>query len=277
MRIDSHQHFWRYVSTEYQWIDDSMAALRRDFLPHDLAPQLGKAGFEACVAVQVRQTLEETRWLLELAAKSSFVAGVVGWVDLRAEDAQSRLEHFAQNPKLVGVRHIVQSEFDDQFLLQPEFLRGIASLERFDLAYDILIYPRHLPVATEFVKCFPRQRFVLDHLAKPPIRSGELQPWEDHIRELARLPNVYCKLSGMVSEADWRKWKSQDFHPYLGVVFDCFGPGRLMIGSDWPVCLVAAPYLEAMNIVLEYMNRFPQSAAEAVLGGNARRFYKLVA
>jgi len=277
MRIDSHQHFWRYSPANYEWIDDSMRALRRDFLPHDLQPQLQKAGFDACIAVQATHTLEETHWLLELAEQSLFIAGVVGWVDLRAPDAQSQLREFARNPKLVGIRHIVQSEPDDRFLLQPQFMQGTALLQEFDLAYDILIYPSHLPVAIEFVKHFPRQPFVLDHLAKPPVRTGDLQPWANHIRELARLPNVYCKLSGMVTEADWINWNPHDFHPYLDVVFDCFGPERLMIGSDWPVCLVAAPYLEAMNIVLEYMSNLPESAADAVLGGNARRFYKLVA
>ena len=276
MRIDSHQHFWRYNSTEYEWIDGSMSALRRNFLPQDLEPHLRNAGFDACVAVQARQTLEEMRWLLELADRSAFIAGVVGWVDLRAEDSQSQLEQFALNPKLVGVRHIVQSEPNDRFLLQPDFLRGVALLEQFNLAYDILIYPCHLPVAIDFVKHFPRQRFVLDHLAKPPIRTGELQPWAGHIRELAGSPNVHCKLSGMVTEADWRNWKKEDFRPYLDVAFDSFGSERLMIGSDWPVCLVAAQYSKAMNVVLEYVNGLPQSEADAVLGGNAKRFYGLV-
>lgn len=277
MRIDSHQHFWRYSPTKYEWIDDSMAVLWRDFLPQDLEPHLRKSAFGACVAVQATQTLEETRWLLDLAAQSPFIAGVVGWVDLRAPDVQAQLEEFARNPRLVGIRHIVQSEPDDRFLLRPDFLRGIALLETFDLAYDLLIYPRHLPLAIEFARRFPRQRFVLDHLGKPAIRACELQPWANQMRELAKLPNVFCKLSGMVTEADWRNWKLEDFHPYLDVAFDTFGPERLMIGSDWPVCLVAAPYAGVVDIVLDYVSNLPQSAAEAVLGGTARRFYKLVA
>jgi L-fuconolactonase len=203
MRIDAHQHFWVYDQREYAWIDDSMASLRRDFLPNDLKPELERNGFQGSVVVQARQTLEETRWLLELATDASFILGVVGWVDLRSPDVRSQLEAFAGNPKLVGIRHIAQSEPNDRFLLQPEFLRGISLLGEFDLAYDILIYPKHLPVAAEFVRRFPRQRFVLDHLAKPLIKSGNLRPWERGMRELGTFPNVFCKLSGLVTEDDW--------------------------------------------------------------------------
>src|SRR5882762_8923753 len=215
MRIDAHQHFWVYDQSEYAWIDDSMASLRRDFLPNDLKIELGRKGFQGSVAVQARQTLEETRWLLELATDASFILGVVGWVDLRSSNVRSQLEAFAGNPKLVGIRHIVQSEPNDRFLLQPEFLRGISLLEEFDLAYDLLIYPKHLPVAAEFVRRFPRQRFVLDHLAKPPIKSGSLRPWERGMRELGTLPNVFCKLSGLVTEADWQNWKPEHIAPYM--------------------------------------------------------------
>ena len=237
MHIDAHQHFWTYNPVEYDWIDDSMQSLRRDFLPADLQPELQRAGFQGCVAVQARQTLAETRWLLELAERSEFILGVVGWVDLRSPRLREELASLAAGKsKLVGVRHIVQAEPDDRFLLQPEFLRGMALLEEFDLAYDVLIYAKHLPVAAEFVEQLPRQRFVLDHLAKPPIKSGELAVWERGIRKLASFPNVYCKLSGLVTEADWRNWKPKDIKPCLDVAFDCFGPRRLMIGSDWPVC-----------------------------------------
>ncbi len=275
MHIDAHQHFWVYDPREFDWIDDSMAALRRDFLPAALKPELDRAGFQGCVAVQARQTLEETRWLLELAASSPFILGVVGWVDLRSPEIRSQLQALAGNPKLVGVRHVVQGEPDDRFLMRPEFLRGISALEEFDLAYDILIYTKHLPVAAEFVRQFPRQRFVLDHLAKPPIKSGSLHPWADGIRELASFPNVLCKLSGMVTEADWQGWKPEDMAPYLDVAFECFGPQRLMIGSDWPVCTVAAPYSRAMNVVKDYLARYPAQVQEAVLGENAQRFWKL--
>ena len=277
MHIDAHQHFWVYNPREFEWIDDAMASLRRDFLPPALKTELDLAEFQGCVAVQARQTLEETRWLLELAASSPFILGVVGWVDLQSPQVRLQLKELAENPRLVGVRHVVQGEPDDRFLLRPEFLRGIAALEEFDLAYDILIYPRHLPVAAEFVRQFPRQRFVLDHLAKPPIKSGSLHPWTDGIRRLAAFPNVFCKLSGMVTEADWQRWQPRQTTPYLDVAFECFGPERLMIGSDWPVCTVAASYARAMQVVKDYLGRHTEQVREAVLGGNAQRFWKLKA
>lgn len=275
MRIDAHQHFWCYDLKEYEWIDEPMSALRRDFLPRDLEPELKRAGFDACVAVQARQSLEETRWLLELAASVPFIYGVVGWVDLCSPDVPTQLAGFAHDRKLLGVRHVVQGEPDDRFLLRPEFLRGIAALEKFALTYDILIYPRHLPVAAEFVQCFPRQRFVLDHLAKPPIRSGALRPWSEDLRRLVKSPNVFCKLSGLVTEADWSNWTPDHLLPYLDVAMDSFGPERLMIGSDWPVCTVAAPYLRIMEAVTGYLARFSEEIRDAILGGNAQRFWSL--
>ena len=275
MRIDAHQHFWVYDQSEYAWIDDSMASLRRDFLPNDLKIELGRKGFQGSVAVQARQTLEETRWLLELATDASFILGVVGWVDLRSSNVRSQLEAFAGNPKLVGIRHIVQSEPNDRFLLQPEFLRGISLLEEFDLAYDLLIYPKHLPVAAEFVRRFPRQRFVLDHLAKPPIKSGSLRPCERGMRELGTLPNVFCKLSGLVTEADWQNWKPEHIVPYMDVAFETFGPRRLMIGSDWPVCTLAASYTRAIDLVESYLSQHATEVQDAALGENAQQFWKL--
>lgn len=276
MRIDAHQHFWSYNAVEYDWIDDSMRSLRRDYLPADLQPELDRAGFQGCVAVQARQTLEETRWLLELAERAPVVQGVVGWVDLRSPRVREDLESFAgANCRLVGIRHIVQAEPDDRFLMQPEFLRGIAVLEEFDLAYDVLIYTKHLPLASEFVERFPRQRFVLDHLAKPPIKGRNLGAWELGIRRLASFPNVYCKVSGLVTEADWHNWKPQDIKPCLDVAFDCFGPRRLMIGSDWPVCTVAASYSRTMAVVKDYLAEHSPEVREAVLGGNAELFWKL--
>jgi L-fuconolactonase len=275
MRIDAHQHFWSYNPDEYGWIDDSIAGLRRDFLPEDLRPELERSGFAGAVAVQARQTLEETQWLLELAASATFIMGVVGWVDLRSPQVRSQLESFAGNPKLVGIRHIVQSEPDDHFLLQPNFLQGVSVLGDFDLAYDILIYPRHLAVAAEFVRRFPGQRFVLDHLAKPSIKSGEIHAWARGIQELAALRNVFCKLSGLVTEADWQHWKAEQIRPYLDIAFECFGPDRLMIGSDWPVCTVAASYGQAVGVVEDYLTQHTAEVREAVLGGNAARFWKL--
>lgn len=277
MHVDAHQHFWIYRPDEYDWIDDSMVALRRDFLPEDLKAELENINFQGSVAVQARQTLEETRWLLELAERSPSILGVVGWVDLRSPDVRSQLRLLAGNPKLVGVRHIVQAEPDDRFLLQPEFLRGISVLEEFDLAYDILIYTKHLPVAAEFVERFPRQRFVLDHLAKPPIKRGEIDSWAQGIRRLAAFPNVFCKLSGLVTEADWQRWRPEQITPYLDVAFEAFGPDRLMIGSDWPVCLVAASYARAVGVVKNCVLRQKAECHDGVLGGNAQRFWRLTA
>jgi L-fuconolactonase len=275
MHIDAHQHFWIYNLAEYDWIDASMSALRRDFLPADLKPELDGSEFQGSVAVQARQTLEETRWLLELAEGSPSILGVIGWADLRSPEIRSQLKTFARNPKLVGIRHIVQSEPDDRFLLQPEFLRGIATLEDFDLAYDLLIYTKHLSIAAEFVERFPRQRFVLDHLAKPPIKSGQINSWTNGIRRLAEFPNVSCKLSGLVTEADWQHWQPEQIVPFLDVAFESFGPDRLMIGSDWPVCLVAASYERAVEVVKTYFQAKSVECREAVLGGNAKRFWRL--
>ena len=277
MRVDAHQHFWKYNPAEYEWIDDSMAAIRRDFLPQDIEPELERSEFQGSIAVQARQTLEETRWLLELADRSSKILGVVGWVDLRSPDMHSQLSEFTRNPKLVGIRHIVQAEPDDRFLLRQDFLRGITLLEEFDLAYDILIYTKHLPVAAEFVERFPKQRFVLDHLAKPAIKSREIESWAAGIRRLAAFPNVFCKLSGLITEADWQRWEPEDITPYLDIAFATFGASRLMIGSDWPVCLVAGSYSRTMNVVKDYLQGHPAETRDAVLGENARRFWRLKA
>ncbi len=274
MQIDAHQHFWIYNHLEYGWIDDTMASIRRDFLPEELKPRLENNGFKGSVLVQVRQTLKETRWLLELAEGNPLILGVVGWVDLCSPRLRAQLQSLAGNPKLVGIRHIVQGE-PDGFLLRPDFLRGISILEEFDLAYDILIYAKHLPAAVEVVRRFPRQRFVLDHLAKPPIKSGAIDDWARGIRELASFPNVYAKVSGLVTEADWKAWKPEDIRPYLDVAFECFGSSRLMNGSDWPVCTVAASYEQVVNLLQDYLSRFTRKEHDAVLGENAARFWRL--
>lgn len=275
MRLDAHQHFWKYSAADYGWINDSMAALRRDFLPEDLQPLLAAEGFDGSIAVQARQSLEETRWLLELAAHSDIVKGVVGWVDLRSPELAAQLHQFAQNPKLVGVRHVVQDEPDDNFMLGPEFRRGIARLREYDLAYDILVFPRQLPAAVKLVREFPDQRFVLDHIAKPPIAEGRLSPWDRDIRELARSENVFCKLSGMVTEARWHDWKPEDFRPYLDVVVDTFTPARLMIGSDWPVCTASAPYSRTVALVRDYIATLTSNEQNSILGENCARFYRV--
>ncbi len=275
MHVDAHQHFWIYNPEEYGWIDDSMSVIRRDFLPKDLVPELKENEFDGSIAVQARQSLEETQWLLELADRSDKISGVVGWVDLSSNDVRSQLKRFAGNRKLVGVRHVVQSEPDERFLLRPDFLRGISQLEEFNLAYDILIYTKHLPVAAEFVKRFPRQRFVLDHVAKPPIRERNIEAWAEGIRRIADFPNVYCKLSGLVTEADWGGWNPEQIHPYILTAIDAFGHDRLMIGSDWPVCLVAGSYRRVMNLVKECIEGWPKEKRDSLLGENARRFWNL--
>ena len=274
IRVDAHQHFWRYDPVEYGWIDGAMAALRRDFLPSDARPEMAAAGVDACVAVQARQSLDETRWLLSLADAHPFIVGVVGWVDLQSPSVDDDLAAFSAHPKLVGIRHIVQSEADD-FLSRPAFRRGIARLDRWGLAYDILIHARHLAEAVRFVGDFPAQRFVLDHLAKPEIRKGALDEWRADIERLAAFPNVCCKLSGLVTEADWRAWRPDQLRPYLDVTFECFGADRLMIGSDWPVCTLAAGYADTMGLVVNYLAQASAWERELVLGGTALRFWNL--
>jgi L-fuconolactonase len=275
VNIDSHQHFWRYDPVEYDWIDDRMGALKRDFMPEHLLPELRKAGFDGCVAVQARQTLEETRWLLELAERHPFVVGVVGWVDLRSDAVREQLARFDGRSKLVGIRHIVQAEPDDRFLLRSDFCRGVSVLQERDFAYDILVYPRHLNVVTEFARRFPGMRLVLDHLAKPDVKGGHLDHWRRDLRALAEEPHVFCKLSGLVTEADWRCWTTEQIRPCLEAAFDCFGPERLMIGSDWPVCTLAADYARTMGVVLDFLAQRTPAERAGILGGNAARFWRL--
>jgi len=277
MRLDAHQHFWMYSAEEYGWIDEASVAIRKDFLPRDLKPLLEAEGFAGAVAVQARQTLEETEWLLGLGRSGGIVKGVVGWVDLCSPSVREQLERFAGDPLFVGVRHIVQGEPRDDFVLRKDFQRGIAVLREFGLTYDLLLFPRHLPYAVELVRAFPDQPFVLDHLAKPDIRNGQLEPWARDFRRLAALDNVYCKLSGMVTEADWYRWTEADFRPYLDIAFEAFGPDHLMIGSDWPVCTVSRDYSSVIGIVKNYLDSFSDTEREKVLGENCARFYGIPA
>jgi L-fuconolactonase len=275
VKIDAHQHFWKYSAAAYGWIDESMSVLQRDFLPSDLRTILRENDFDGSIAVQACQTLEETRWLLELAAQNDFILGVVGWVDLCSESVGEELRQVAADKKLVGIRHVLQGEADDRYMLRPEFRRGIAKLAEFGLVYDLLLYPRHLPVAVELVKEFPAQAFVLDHIAKPSIAAGTLEPWARDIRTLAKFPNVSCKLSGLVTEARWHAWKQEDFVPYLDVVLEAFGPSRLMIGSDWPVCTLSADHAAAMRIVQNYIaGRLSEKEQAEIVGQNCVRIYR---
>lgn len=277
MRIDAHQHFWRYTPQTHAWIDGSMAVLKRDFLPDDLAPILDANGIDGCIAVQAEQSVAETEWLLSLAAQHPFIRGVVGWVDLCAEDVRDQLSALSANRLLRGVRHIVQSEPDDRFMLRPDFMRGIAALTEFGLTYDILVFARQLPAAIDLVAAFPEQRFVLDHIGKPDIRNGEIDAWGRGIAALSRHRNAWCKLSGIVTEAEWSSWAPADLAPYIATVFDWFAPDRIMFGSDWPVCTLAAPYDAVARIAADAIAHLPQAQQDAILGGNAAEFYGLIA
>jgi len=275
VRIDSHQHFWRYDAREYDWIDDSMQRLRRDFLPADLRPLLDAAGIDACIAVQARQSLDETRFLLELAQQAPWVQGVVGWIDLQAEDVTDQLREFTGQPALVGIRHIAQAEPDPRFLVGERFLRGIAALQDFDLTYDILVFAPQLPAAVELVARFPNQRFVLDHLGKPDLRAGALDDWSRQIDALASHPNVACKVSGLATEADWQRWTPATLAPALETVGAAFGCDRLLYGSDWPVCLCAVEYPRWHALVADWLAGRTAAERDAVFGGNATRWYPL--
>ena len=274
MRVDSHQHFWKFDPIRDAWITAEMQTIRKDFDPVDLQPLLKKNNVDACVTIQVGQSEKETFFQLEHAAQNGFIKGVVGWVDLKSPKIKDRLTHFLQHKKVKGFRHIVQAE-PDGFLAQKEFLRGIASLAEFGFTYDLLIYPHQLEEAISFVQQFPDQKIVLDHLAKPLIKNGILEPWATYIAELASFENVHCKISGMVTEADWQLWKAGDLIPYLDVVLECFGPQRLLYGSDWPVCLLASSYSRQLAVVEDFISRLSPGEKQGIMGENAIQFYNL--
>lgn len=274
-RIDAHQHFWKYDPVRDSWITEDMAVIRRNFGPEDLQPVLQQHGFDGCVAVQADQSEAENELLLAYASNYDFIKGVVGWVDLRAADIEERLSHYARSEKMKGFRHVLQGEPDRALMLQPAFKRGISQLSRFGFTYDILIFPDQLRYARELVAAFPDQPFVIDHLAKPNIKGQEMEAWARDMEAIAAYENVHCKISGMVTEADWQHWKKEAFRPFLDVVVAAFGTGRIMYGSDWPVCLVAASYEEVLDIVKSYFSAFSHSEQAAFFGGNASRFYKL--
>lgn len=275
MIIDTHHHLWNFNAYQYGWMDGSMSVLKRDYLPGDLEKELSNTPVTGTVVVQARQIIEETRWLLELADKHSFIMGVVGWVDLCSPDLREQLEEFAGHSKLVGVRHVIHDEPDDDFMLRNDFLKGIEMLRDFNLTYDLLLFPRHLQRAIKLAGMFPEQRFVLDHISKPLIKKGILQPWEDDIRSLSMQPNVWCKISGMVTEADHSGWRYEDFVPYMSVVMKEFGNERIMLGSDWPVCRLAGEYDEVMSIPLEFINELNEEAKDRIYRLNAIECYKL--
>ena len=275
MRIDAHHHFWKYDSAEYDWIDEGMSALRRDFLPGHLAAEIRAAGIDGVVSVQARQTVAETEALLDFAAANDFIKGVVGWVPLISPGVEADLAGFANQGKLRGVRHVLQGEPDDLYMLRADFNAGIRALAPHGLVYDILIFERHLPQACEFVDRHPAQVFVLDHLTKPRIKDGVFEPWNTHIRELARRENVFCKLSGMVTEASWSDWTPEQLRPYVETVLAAFGPARTMFGSDWPVCLVASGYARWVETVQRFAASLTADEQARLFGGTAEQVYRL--
>jgi L-fuconolactonase len=275
LKIDAHQHFWKYNAVEYPWIDDAMKVIRRDFLPEDLLGEIGRVGVEGVLSVQARQTVAETQWLLDIADNHDFIRGIVGWMELVSPGIATDLERFAGNKALKAVRHVVQDERDMDFLLRHDFNRGVGLLTEFGLAYDILIVEHQLPIAIEFVDRHPEQRFVLDHIGKPSVVGGELSSWQQNIRKLAERPNVYCKVSGMVTQINYKVWSEAQLRTYFDGVLEAFGAERCMFGSDWPVCLVACDYARWHRIVSGWVAALSTYEQERILGGTAMEAYNL--
>lgn len=274
-RIDAHQHFWKFDPVRDSWITAEMEMIKNDFLPQDLYPLLQQNNFKGCVAVQADQSEVETQFLIELATKNEFIKGVIGWVDLKSGDIEEKLDHYAGFTYVKGFRHILQGEKDRKFMLNPQFKKGIALLQKKNFTYDILIYPDQLKYIKEFVSAFPEQKFVIDHLAKPNIAGKNLMDWKNDICSVAEYENVYCKISGMVTEADWKNWSQQDFTPYLDILMEAFGINRVMFGSDWPVCLLAASYESVVEIVNHYFSSFSTPEQDKLFRFNATQFYNL--
>jgi L-fuconolactonase len=273
-RIDSHQHFWKFDPLRDAWITDDMAVIQRDFYPADLHPVLAANGIDACIAVQASQSETETDFLVQLATQTPFIIGVGGWVGLQADNLAERLQHYKQYSVVKGFRHVLQAE-PGEFMLGEKFMRGISQLHQYGFTYDVLITHKQLSYAEKLVAAFPNQKFVIDHLAKPAIKAQELEPWAGEIRAIAQHKNVLCKVSGFCTEADWDNWQPADIKPYLDVVFEAFGPDRLMFGSDWPVCLVAGGYGKTIEFLKQYMAAFTKTEQDKFWGGNAALFYNL--
>ncbi len=275
-KIDAHQHFWEYNTAEFDWITDDMHVIRKNFLPEDLKPLLVENNIDGCVAVQTKQTEDENNFLLRLADENDFIKGIVGWIDLMAADIEEKLTYWNQEKKLKGFRHILQGEKNRALMLEPKFKKGINLLQKFNFTYDILIYPDQLQYALELVKSFPEQKFVIDHLAKPYIKTNEIETWQKDIEDFKQIENVYCKISGMVTEAEWNNYSVQTFKPYLDIVTETFGTKKIMYGSDWPVCLVAASaYKDVMQVAKDYFSSFSENEQKDFFGNNAVFFYNL--
>ena len=275
MVIDAHQHFWNYEPVKHEWIDDDMSVIRRNFTPEDLKEVYQQNGIDGCVAVQADQTTEETDFLISLAKQNNFIKGIVGWVDLRAENVQEDLEKYSSFNSVKGFRHVVQGEPDHNFLLRPNFLKGISKLESYNYTYDILIFPHQLGATLEFVKRFPNQQFVIDHIAKPYIKDGFYEGWATLMKEIGKHENVHCKISGMITEADFNSWTPDQIQPYMELSLEAFGSDRIMYGSDWPVCLVAGNYSKVKTLATEFISKLSIEEQKAFMGGNAIQFYNL--
>lgn len=275
MKIDAHQHFWQFDPVRDSWINDEMAVIQRDFLPQDLWPVLQANGIDGCITVQSDQTEAENNFQLQNAANNPFVKGVVGWVDLQAHNIEERLAYYSRFDKMKGFRHVLQGEPQRDLMLQPKFMHGIGKLAQHNFTYDILIFPDQLPYIIQFAQSFPNQKFVIDHIAKPDIKHQTIADWKKDIEAIALFDNVSCKISGMVTEANWQQWQPEDFTPYLDVVVNAFGTKRIMYGSDWPVCLVAADYERMLGIVTQYFKSFSATEQADFFGLNAANFYNL--
>jgi L-fuconolactonase len=275
MVIDSHQHFWKYEPVKHDWIDDDMSVIRRDFSPSDLSKVYKESSIDGCVAVQADQTLEETDFLIDLASNNSFIKGIVGWVDLRAENIENVIEKYSTDKIVKGFRHVVQGEADHNFLLRPNFSRGISLLEKYNFTYDILVFPHQLGSVLEFVKKFPNQKFVIDHIAKPYIKDGYFDGWATMMTAIGKHENVSCKMSGMVTEADFNTWTPEQIHPYMNVALEAFGSSRILFGSDWPVCLVAGNYSKIKKLTTDFISQLSQIEQNSIMGTNAIEFYNL--
>jgi L-fuconolactonase len=274
-RIDSHQHFWKYDSLQHTWMNDDMTILKKDFGIADLEPLLNSCNLNGCVAVQASQSEPENDFLLQLAQQSQIIKGIVGWVDLQSATVEERLNYYTQFSTIKGFRHVIHDEVDLDFMLRPKFLNGIGLLKKFGYTYDILIFQSHLTNTLKFIQQFPEQLFVIDHIAKPSIKNNQLIDWKTQLAAVAAYPNVYCKISGMVTEANWKQWQNADFKIYIDTVVDLFGTNRIMYGSDWPVCTLSATYQQQYNIVQEYFATFSKAEQDSFFGLNATQFYNL--
>jgi L-fucono-1,5-lactonase len=273
--IDSHQHFWQVGRFDYPWMSRELGVLYRDYLPRDLAPILQRNRVTQTVLVQASNSLEESRWLLQLAGANSFIAGVVGWVDLTSADIDSQLDELCAHPKFKGVRHLVESEPADDWLVRPAVLSGLQKLSSRRVSFDLLVHTRHLKHASRVAETWPALALVIDHLAKPPIARNEIKEWSEALAPIARYPNIHCKLSGLVTEANWNSWHIDDLRPFVDCALEFFGPDRMMFGSDYPVCLLAASYDRVLDSFQQLLKGLSGMDRDKIFSTNAARFYRL--